>query len=105
MSIDEILQLLTTERDKLNLAIGALQGLTAQKRRGRPPRNPLASASTPARPASKRRRPKLTEAQRQAQSERMRLYWANRKKQEGKARKGVKKRAKRAKPAAEASAA
>lgn len=35
----------------------------------------------------------------------MRLYWANRKKQEGKARKGVKKRAKRAKPAAEASAA
>ncbi len=102
MSTDEILQLLTAERDKLNLAIAALQGLTAQKRRGRPPRNPLAAVSAPAAPARKRGRPKLSQAQRDAQAERMRQYWANRRKQEAKTRKPGKKRSK---PAAEATAA
>lgn len=102
MSTDEILQLLTAERDKLNLAISALQGLTAPKRRGRPPKNPQPTVSAPGARAAKRGRPRFNQAQREAQAERMRQYWANRRKEESKARKPAKKRAR---PAAEASAA
>ena len=84
MPTEQILTLLIQERDKLNRAIEALHG---PKRRGRPPKNPLAVAApapaATARPARKRR----TAAQRKAQAERMRQYWAAKKKTTEKATK------------------
>jgi hypothetical protein len=80
MSIDEIVALLIQERDRLNAAIAALQG--PLKRRGRPPRNaaaPATVAPTASAPASKKRI-KRTVAQRKAQAERMKQYWAAKKK-------------------------
>ena len=41
MGTEHIVQLLIQERDRLNRAIEALNGST-RKRRGRPPKNPLA---------------------------------------------------------------
>jgi hypothetical protein len=78
--IPQILAALTAERDKLNQAIAILQGGGMPKRRGRPPKNPLAALIAPAQPKAKRARPKRTKAQREAQAERMRKYWAARKK-------------------------
>ena len=52
MAPDQILALLVAERDWLNRAIEALQG--PLKRRGRPPKNPLATVLTPPAPAKKR---------------------------------------------------
>ena len=109
MNIQEILQQLIAERDKLNIAIAALQGLGAPQRRGRPPKNPraalAASAPSPAAASTrKRHRPKRTKAQREAQAERMRKYWEERKKQTAagaKTKKSAKKSAKKgAKPQA-----
>jgi hypothetical protein len=81
MNTEHILALLIGERDKLNRAIEAL-GIPV-KRRGRPPKNPFAAAVTPpAKTVSKRRG--LSPAKRKAQSERMKAYWAKRKKQAGK---------------------
>ena len=80
MPTEHILTLLIEERDKLNRAIEALQGPT--KRRGRPSKNPLAAALTvpePVRPAKKKRR-KFTVALRKQQAERMKAYWAEKKK-------------------------
>lgn len=78
MNTEHILALLISERDKLNRAIEALG--TPVKRRGRPPKNPLTVALTgPAHTATKRNR--LSPAKRKAQSERMKAYWAKRKKQ------------------------
>jgi hypothetical protein len=83
MPVEQILALLIAERDKLNRAIEALQAPT--KRRGRPPKNPLAAAATAAGPAStKRKRPHFTAAQREAAAERMRQRWAAKKKAESK---------------------
>ncbi len=76
MSIEQILALLVAERDRLNNAIEALQGPV--RRRGRPPKNPLAVASSA---PGKKRGPKRTAAQNKAHSERMKKYWAARKKQ------------------------
>ncbi len=76
MPIDQIIALLIAERDRLNKAIEALQG--PLRRLGRPPKNPLAVASTV---PEKRRAPKRTAAQNKAHSERMKKYWAARKKQ------------------------
>jgi len=45
MPTEHIVQLLIQERDRLNRAIEALQGSPA-KRRGRPPKKPVASAVT-----------------------------------------------------------
>jgi hypothetical protein len=82
MSTEHIVALLISERDKLNRAIEALG--TTVKRRGRPPKNPLtAVTATAAPPASKKRRG-LSPAKRKAQSERMKAYWARRKKQAAK---------------------
>jgi hypothetical protein len=82
MNTEQILVLLISERDKLNRAIEALG--TPVKRRGRPPKNPLAAvASVSAASASKRSG--LSPAKRKAQSERMKAYWAKRKKQAAKA--------------------
>ena len=79
MPTDNIVALLIAERDKLNRAIEALQG--PAKRRGRPPKNPLA-AVVPAASATPAKRPRKSAAQRKAQAERMKAYWAKRKRQE-----------------------
>ena len=81
MPTEHILALLIAERDKLNRAIEALQGPT--KRRGRPPKNPFATATPTAAPAPAPRRG-MSAAKRKAQSERMKAYWAQRKKNGGK---------------------
>jgi hypothetical protein len=74
MPTDHIVALLTEERDRLNRAIEALQG--AVKRRGRPPKNSVAAAAA----APARKRKARSAAQRRAQSEKMKAYWAQRKK-------------------------
>jgi hypothetical protein len=76
MNTEHILALLISERDKLNRAIEALG--TPVKRRGRPPKNPLAVAVT-AHTKSKRRG--MSPAKRKEQSERMKAYWAKRRKE------------------------
>ena len=83
MPTDQIVALLIAERDRLTRAIEALQGPT--RRRGRPPKNPLAmigaAASTAAAaPAGQGRRRPRTAAQKKAQSDRMKKYWAERRK-------------------------
>jgi hypothetical protein len=82
MPTDQIVALLVAERDRLTRAIEALQGPT--KRRGRPPKNPMAAAETSAPAATAGKRKGRTAAQRKAQAERMRAYWAARKKQKAK---------------------
>ena len=94
MPTDQILTLLISERDKLTRAIEALQGPT--KRRGRPPKNPLA-ATTPAvapAPAEKRGR-KFTYYQRKKQAQKMKEYWAAKKKAEVKSEPKTKRKAKK----------
>jgi hypothetical protein len=76
MPTEQIVALLVAERDRLNRAIDALQGPV--RRRGRPPKNPFAIASPV---PKKKRRPKRSAAARKAQSDRMKKYWAARKKQ------------------------
>jgi hypothetical protein len=81
MQTEHIVALLIQERDRLNRAIEALQG--PLKRRGRPPKNPLASASASIASApvtGTRKKRTFTTAQRKAQAKRMRAYWAARKK-------------------------
>lgn len=81
MPTEQIIGILIAERDKLTRAIEALQG--PLKRRGRPPKNPVIStASIIAAPVEHKRKGR-TAAQRKAQSEKMKKYWAARKKQKG----------------------
>ena len=75
MPTEHIISLLIAERDKLNRAIEALQG--SAKRRGRPPKNDSPAAPAIAAPRRKIRR---TAAQRKAQAERMKAYWAAKRK-------------------------
>jgi hypothetical protein len=75
MPNEHILTLLIAERDKLNRAIDALQG--DAKRRGRLPKN-AATAATPEVSAPKRKR--QSAARRKAQAERMKAYWAAKRK-------------------------
>jgi hypothetical protein len=75
MPTDHIIALLIAERDKLNRAIEALQG--AAKRRGRPPKIVATPAAAEA-SAPKRKRRSTT--QRKAQAERMKAYWAAKRK-------------------------
>jgi hypothetical protein len=83
MPTEHIVALLIAERDKLNRAIEALAG--PAKRRGRPPKNPLATAATAAAAAPPAKRHKRrSAAQRKAQAERMKAYWAKRRKAEKK---------------------
>ena len=83
MPTDHMVSLLIAERDKLNAAIAALSGPT--KRLGRPPTKPMASA-TAAAPApmaptpAERRKRRFSAAQRKQQAERMKAYWAAKKK-------------------------
>jgi hypothetical protein len=77
MPTDHIVALLIAERDRLNQAIEVLQGPT--KRRGRPPKNPLATvapAAEPAAAAPARKKRTFSAAQRKKQAERMKAYWA-----------------------------
>jgi hypothetical protein len=85
MEIAQIIALLVAERDRLNDAIEALQGPT--KRRGRPPKNPLASTAPTVAPAPRKKRRKFSAAQREAAAERMRQRWAAKKKAAAKATK------------------
>jgi hypothetical protein len=82
MPTEHILTLLIQERDRLNRAIEALQGPT--KRRGRPPKNPsatfTAAATGPVPTAVARKKRTFTAAQRRQQAERMKKYWAAKKK-------------------------
>ena len=80
MQTQEILALLVAERDRLNRAIEALGG--PAKRRGRPPGSHAAPAVDAA--AKPKRRRTFSAAQRKAQAERMRAYWAARRKQKSK---------------------
>jgi hypothetical protein len=78
MPTEHILALLIAERDKLNRAIEALGG-TVTKRRGRPRKNPFGEAvAAPPVPAKKHHM--RTPAARKAQAQRMRAYWAKRRK-------------------------
>ena len=77
---DQIIALLIAERDRLNRAIDALQGPT--KPRGRPPKNPVIGGMQLSSGSPKRRG--RTAAQRAAQAEKMRAYWAKRRKDSGK---------------------
>jgi hypothetical protein len=78
MPTEHIIALLITERDKLNRAIEALQGPI--KRRGRPPKNPAAAAPPLPAPSVKKRKGRLSAAARKAQSQRMKAYWAAKRK-------------------------
>jgi hypothetical protein len=71
----DVLAMLIEERDRLNLAIAALQ--SGVRRRGRPPGS---GASAAAKPAKRPGRKKMSSAARKAVSERMKKYWAGRKK-------------------------
>ncbi len=80
MPIDQIVSLLIAERDRLNRAIQALQ--TGSK-------GPSPAAKRPGRataaPAAGRRRKPMSPAQKKAHSERMKAFWAERRKQAKKA--------------------
>jgi hypothetical protein len=80
MGINEIVALLVAERDRIDRAIQALGAPV--KRRGRPP-NSAASpvAAAPVVLAQPKKRKALSPAQRKAHSERMKAFWAARRKQ------------------------
>jgi hypothetical protein len=75
MLTEHIIALLIAERDKLNRAIEALQGVA--KRRGRPPKA-VVTLAVPVVSAPKRKR--QSAARRKAQAERMKAYWAAKRK-------------------------
>jgi len=77
MPTEHIVALLIAERDKLNRAIEALQG--SAKRPGRPPKNPPAAAAV-AETASTKKPKRQSAARRKAQAERMKAYWAAKRK-------------------------
>ena len=78
MPTEHIISLLIAERDRLNRAIEALQG---SKRRGRPPKNQSQTGAVAVVAPKRKRR---TAAQRKAQAERMKAYWAAKRKKEAK---------------------
>jgi hypothetical protein len=82
MSIEQILNELIAERDKLDRAIEALHG--PLKRRGRPARNPAVPSAAVGTVAAKRKRRTFTAAQRKQQAAKMRAYWAAKRKAQAK---------------------
>ena len=80
MATEHIISLLIAERDKLNKAIEALGGAT--KPVSGPTKTSVAVAPTPAPAPAKavRKRKPLTSAQKKAHSERMKAFWAARRK-------------------------
>jgi len=89
MPIDHILTLLVAERQKLDAAISALGGGTPAKKLGRP-RKDASLADAPdwvlpkAKPERKKHSRVFTAAQRKEQAQRMKKYWAAKKKTEAK---------------------
>ena len=80
MDTQQIVAALIAERDRLNIAINALQG--NDKRRGRAPKNPMAAMVTTApAPTANGRKREMTAAARKAQSRRMKAYWQKRRKE------------------------
>jgi hypothetical protein len=75
MPTEHIIALLIAERNKLSRAIEALQG--SAKRRGRPPK---AAVTLAAPEASAPKRKRRNAAQRKAQADRMKAYWAAKRK-------------------------
>jgi hypothetical protein len=82
MLTDQILTLLIAERDRLNRAIDVLQGPT--KRRGRPPKNPVGLVDGFQPTPKKRSGRTFTAAQRKKQAQRMKEFWAKKRKEVGK---------------------
>ena len=78
MPIDQIVSLLIAERDRLNRAIQELQGGS------KGPGAKSSAAAAPARAARGHRKP-MSAAQKKAHSERMKAFWAERRKQAKKA--------------------
>jgi hypothetical protein len=84
VKIEEIVQLLIAERDRLNAAIAALTGPT--KRRGRPPKSAHDDPTMPdwVKPAAAKKPAKnkrnFSPEQREAARQRMKKMWAKRKK-------------------------
>jgi hypothetical protein len=84
MPMDNIIQLLIAERDRLTRAIDALQSTSA--RRGRPPGSGRKPGPKPGlRPGPKPGRRGMSAAARKAQSERMKAYWAARRRAKARA--------------------
>ena len=79
MRITEIVALLTAERDRLDAAIKALSDPATHH--AKPSRKAMVapSALTGAPPVARKRKP-LTAAQKKAHSERMKAFWAERRK-------------------------
>jgi hypothetical protein len=80
MATEHILSLLIAERNKLNKAIEALGGTTTAP--SGPSKVSAAPAAAPAK-AVRKRKP-LTAAQKKAHSERMKAFWAARRKKAAK---------------------
>ncbi len=83
MATEHIVALLIAERDRLTRAIEALQG--PMKRRGRPPKSGVAPAAAAPATEMRRGRPPMSAAEKKAASERMKAYWAAKRKAQKKA--------------------
>jgi hypothetical protein len=85
INTNEIVTALTAERDRLNAAIAALTGPT--KRRGRPPKSAshasMNGVTTPTPAPVKKKTRVFSAAQRKKQADRMRKYWAAKKRAKG----------------------
>jgi hypothetical protein len=79
MATEHILSLLIAERDKLSKAIEALGGVT------KPVSSSSKSSAAPAPAKAVRKRKPLSAAQKKAHSERMKAFWAARRKKQAKA--------------------
>jgi hypothetical protein len=77
MATEHILSLLIAERDKLSKAIEALGGATKPASSAKAAEAPAPTASAP---AKTRKRKPLSAAQKKAHSERMKAFWAARRK-------------------------
>jgi len=82
MATEHILTLLIAERDKLSKAIEALGG--TPKPVSSPAKAPIAAAPAAAAPAKRKKRKALTSVQKKAHSERMKAFWAARRKKSAK---------------------
>jgi hypothetical protein len=82
MATEHIIGLLIAERDKLNKAIEALGGAT--KPVSGPSKSSVAPATAPAPAKAVRKRKALSAAQKKAHSERMKAFWAARRKKQAK---------------------
>ena len=83
MATEHIISLLIAERDKLNKAIEALGGTAP--RAAATPKPVEAPATAPSAPAKKNAaRKQLTSAQKKAHSDRMKAFWAAKRKKSAK---------------------